>query len=60
MGKGRKVKAAGRKTVKDLGVKDGAKAVAGGRKAGGTQQEYLVYKLNDAFISGVSISGSGA
>ena len=41
--------------LKDLGVKDG-KAVKGGRKAGGTSQEYLVYTLSDATISSVSVS----
>jgi type VI protein secretion system component Hcp len=29
-----------------------AEAVQGGRKAGGAQQEYLVYKMNDVIISG--------
>jgi hypothetical protein len=27
-------------------------AVAGGRKAGKEQQEYLIYKLNDALVTG--------
>jgi hypothetical protein len=29
-------------------------AVAGGRKAGGSQQEYLIVKLNDVLITGVA------
>lgn len=39
-----------KKVVKDL---DAAKAaqVAGGRKSGGGQQEYLVVKLNEVIIS---------
>ena len=56
MGKSKKVKTDGKKKMKDLGVKDSAKAITGGltsRKAGGTQQEYLVVKLNDTLISGV-------
>ena len=51
MGKSKKTKTAGRKKVKDLGVKDSAKTVAGGRKAGGTQQDYLVVKMTDAYIT---------
>jgi len=34
-------------------------AVAGGRKAGKGQQEYLVIKMNDVIITSVSPSGAG-
>jgi hypothetical protein len=34
-------------------------AVAGGRKAGGGQQEYLVIKMNDVIITSVTPSGAG-
>jgi len=34
-------------------------AVAGGRKAGKEQHEYLIIKLNDVLITGVAPSGSG-
>jgi hypothetical protein len=36
---------------------DQLQGVAGGRKAGGGQHEYLVVKLNDVFISSVHPSG---
>jgi hypothetical protein len=38
------------KKIKDLGPKD-AKTVVGGRKAGGSQQEYLNVKLTDVLIT---------
>jgi hypothetical protein len=53
MGKSKKVKADGKKKIKDLGVKDSARSVAGGRKAGGTQENYLTVKLNEVFVSSV-------
>lgn len=34
----------------ETGVKE-AESVRGGRKAGGTQQEYLVVKLDEVFIT---------
>lgn len=49
-----KAKAAGKK-IKDLPAKKltakSARTVKGGRKAGKGQQEYLVVKMNDAFIT---------
>jgi len=46
---------AAKKKVKDLPAKSlsakSARRVKGGRKAGKGQQEYLVIKMNDAFIS---------
>jgi len=47
-----KAKARTRGVTKDLTAKD-SKAVKGGRKAGGGQQEYLIVKLQDIQISGV-------
>jgi hypothetical protein len=41
-----------KKKVEDLGVKN-ARAIAGGRKAGGSQQEYMIVKLEDILITGV-------
>jgi hypothetical protein len=47
-------KAAGKK-AKDLPAKSltakQAKQVVGGRKAGGTQQEYMPIKMTDIFVS---------
>jgi hypothetical protein len=44
------------KKVDNLAVKDvdaaQAKAVAGGRKAGGGQEDYLIVKMNDILITG--------
>ena len=51
MANSKKVKG-GKKAIKDLSVKD-AKAVVGGRKAGGTQHEYLKVKLTDVLVSSV-------
>jgi hypothetical protein len=50
---GKKGKAKSRKHVatRDLAPRDG-KQVKGGRKAGGTQQEYLVVKMEDILITG--------
>ena len=43
------------KKAKDLPAKSlsakQAKQVVGGRKAGGTQQEYLVIKMNDVIVT---------
>ena len=52
MANSKKAKAGSKKAIKDLTVKD-AKTVVGGRKAGGTQQEYLVVKLTDALVTAV-------
>ena len=57
MGNAKKTKAGGKRRLKDLSPKD-AKTVVGGRKAGGTQQEYLVFKLNDVIVTGVTPTGS--
>ena len=54
MANSKKVKAGGKKQIKDLSVKD-AKTVVGGRKAGGSQQEYLIIKLNDVLVSAYSL-----
>ena len=50
MANGKKAKAGSKKQIKDLAAKD-AKTVAGGRKAGGTQQEYLVVKMSDVIVT---------
>jgi len=50
MANSKKVKGGKKQKIKDLTVKD-AKAVVGGRKAGGDQQEYLVVKLSDIVIT---------
>ena len=47
-----KAKTRKRTAPKDLTAKDG-KAVKGGRKAGGDQQEYLTVKLKEVFVTGV-------
>jgi hypothetical protein len=47
-----KAKTRKRTPAKDLTLKDG-KTIQGGRKAGGTQQEYLTVKLTDAMITSV-------
>jgi hypothetical protein len=48
------------KKAKDLPIKtlaaDQARQVAGGRKAGSAQLEYLVIKMNDAIVTSVSPS----
>ncbi|HZF06000.1 MAG TPA: hypothetical protein VE932_16825 [Patescibacteria group bacterium] len=48
------------KKAKDLPIKslaaDQAKQVAGGRKAGAGQQEFLIIKMNDVLVTGVSPS----
>ena len=56
MGNAKKMKAGGKKKVKDLAAKD-ARAVVGGRKAGGTQTDYLVFKLNDVIVTSVTPTG---
>ena len=56
---GNSKKTGGKKTIKDLTVKD-SKKVVGGRKAGGTQQEYLVYTLKDVVVTGVAPTGNGS
>ena len=58
MGNAKKTKT-GKRNIKDLGPKD-AKDVVGGRKAGGTQQEYLIYTLKDVQVSSVSPSGNNS
>jgi hypothetical protein len=45
-------KTSGKKKITDLTAKD-AGAVKGGRKAGGTQQDYLVVKMQDVLITSV-------
>ena len=57
MGNAKKTKAGGKKKISDLSPKD-AKTVVGGRKAGGTQTDYLVVKLNDVIVTGVTSTGS--
>ena len=52
MANSKKAKAGGKKAIKDLSVKD-AKTVVGGRKAGGSQQEYLIVKLSDVQVTSV-------
>ena len=47
-----KAKTRKRTAPKDLTARD-SKAVKSGRKAGGTQQEYLVVKMSDVLITGV-------
>jgi hypothetical protein len=47
-----KAKTRKRTAPKDLTAKDG-KAVKGGRKAGGNQQEYMTVKMSDVLITGV-------
>ena len=47
-----KAKTRKRTAAKDLTLKD-SKTVQGGRKAGGSQQEYLVVKMTDVLVSGV-------
>jgi hypothetical protein len=56
MGNAKKTKT-GKRNIKDLGPKD-AKDVVGGRKAGGSQQEYLVYTLKDVQVTGIATSGN--
>jgi hypothetical protein len=51
MAKKSKAKARKRTATKDLAPRN-ARQVKGGRKAGGSQQEYLVVKMNDVIISG--------
>ena len=58
MGNAKKTKAGGKRKISDLTPKD-VKAVVGGRKAGGTQTDYLVVKLNDVYVAGVTPTGSG-
>jgi type VI protein secretion system component Hcp len=58
MGNAKKTKAGGKKKVKDLAAKD-AKAVVGGRKAGGTQTDYLVVKLDDVIVTSVTPTSGG-
>jgi len=58
MGKAKKAKTGGRKKIKDLSPRN-AKRVAGGRKAG-QGQDYLVVKLNDLIITGITPTGSGS
>ncbi len=53
MAKSRKARTDGKKKIKDLGVKDGAKSVTGGRKAGTGQQEYLIVKMTDVLVTGL-------
>ena len=53
-GRGGKAKTRKRTAPKDLTAKD-SKAVKGGRKAGGTQQEYLVVKMTDAMVTSYTL-----
>src|SRR5262245_13038307 len=50
--------AAARKSGGELSEQQ-LESVAGGRKAGGKQQEYLIIKMNEVIITGVTHGGSG-
>jgi hypothetical protein len=52
MAKKSKPQARKRTATKDLAPRD-VKHVKGGRKAGESQKDYLVVKMNDAIITGV-------